>query len=89
MLVNKQVEEVYNKWKDVIILDSGSSITSFMNPDMVTQIEATRRPMIMKTNAGNKKLSLIRNVKIGKVWYNPTSLVNIFGLADMIKTDSE
>ena len=63
VLVNKQVEEIYNKWKDVIILDSGSSITSFMNPDMVMQIEATRRPMIMKTNAGNKKLSLIGNVK--------------------------
>ena len=38
----------------MIILDSGSSITSFMNPDMVMQIEATRRPMIMKTNDGNK-----------------------------------
>ena len=86
VLVNKQVEEVYNKWKDLIILDSGSSITSFMNPDMVTQIEAIRRPMIMKTNAGNKKLSLIGNVKeFGKVWYDPTSVVNIFGLADMIK----
>ena len=52
--MNKQVNEVYNKWKDVIILDSGSSITSFMNPDMVTKIKATRRPMIIKTNTGNK-----------------------------------
>ena len=43
-------------------------------------------PIIMKTNAGNKKLSLIGKVKeFGKVWYDPTSVVNIFGLADIVK----
>ena len=69
-------------------MDSGSSITSFMNPDMAAQIEATRRQMIMKINAGNK-ISLIGKVKeFGKVWYDPTSVVNIFGLADIVRIDS-
>ena len=41
-LVNKQTNDFINKWKDFIILDTGSTITSFMNPDLVTKIQATK-----------------------------------------------
>ena len=41
---------------------------------------SNKRPMIMKTNIGNKKLFLIRHVrKFGKVWYDPISVINILG----------
>ena len=40
----------------------------------------------MHTNTGSEKLILVGTVeKFGQVWYNPTSVVNIFGFVDMIK----
>ena len=62
-MVNNQHKDFINRWKDLIILDSGSTITSFMNPDLVTSIRTTHNPMGMCTNAGNKKLTLIGDVK--------------------------
>ena len=85
-MVNKQTNSLFNKWNDLILLDSGSTITTFMNPDLVTHIHTTKKPMGMHTNAGSKKLTLVGTVeKFGQVWYDPTSVVNIFGFADMIK----
>jgi hypothetical protein len=45
--------------KDVILLDTGSTLkATFMNPDLVTDIQATRTPVSMTTNTGTKKIEL-------------------------------
>lgn len=72
--------------KDVILLDSGSSIgATFMNPDLVTNIRVAKQPVMMHTNAGTKLIGLEGDVRgFGKVYYDPTDMANIFGLADMV-----
>ncbi|WP_427962039.1 hypothetical protein, partial [Acidithiobacillus sp.] len=72
--------------KDVILLDSGSSIgATFMNPDLVTDIKMAKQPINMTTNAGEKIIGLEGQVKgFGKVYYDPTMMANIFGLSEMV-----
>ncbi len=80
-----QEGKTHTHLKDVISLDSGLSIGAmFMNPNLVTEIKVAKRPILMSTNAGEKKISLEDHVKgFGKVFYDPTSMANIFGLAEM------
>ncbi len=56
--VHKQCSKHYNDFKDVILLDSGSSIGgTFMNPDLVTSIKMAKKPVMMTTNAEGRSLT--------------------------------
>jgi hypothetical protein len=70
---------------DVIILDTGSTIGgTFMNPDMVTGIKASRNPIEMTTNAGTKLLAMEGQVpNFGSIYYDPSLFGNIFGFAKL------
>ena len=85
MIVNQQSHTGINPLKDVIILDTGSSIhATFMNPDMVINIKRSKRPISMGTNAGSKVLTLEATLLgFGMVWYDPTHLANILGYKDL------
>ncbi|MGC9261855.1 MAG: hypothetical protein ACP5I8_17490, partial [Phycisphaerae bacterium] len=84
--VHKQCAAHHKGMKDVILLDSGSSIgATFMNPDLVTDIKMAKQPINMTTNAGEKLIGLEGQVKgFGKVYYDPTMMANIFGLSEMV-----
>ncbi|MGC8533006.1 MAG: hypothetical protein ACP5M1_13310, partial [Acidiphilium sp.] len=84
--VHKQCATHHKGMKDVILLDSGSSIAAtFMNPDLVTDIKMAQQPINLTTNAGEKIIGLEGQVKgFGKVYYNPTMMANIFGLSEMV-----
>ncbi|MGC9293591.1 MAG: hypothetical protein ACP5EP_12880, partial [Acidobacteriaceae bacterium] len=84
--VHKQCATHHKGMKDVILLDSGSSIgATFMNPDLVTDIKMAKQPINMTTNAGEKLIGLEGQVKgFGKVYYDPTMMANIFGLSEMV-----
>jgi hypothetical protein len=71
------------KFKDVILLDTGSSIgATFMNPNLVTGITASNEPIQMLTNAGTKIMDREAEVPgFGKVYYDPSLITNIFGFA--------
>jgi hypothetical protein len=86
-MVHKQSHTTkYGSLKDVIIIDSGSVMDTFMNPDFVTDIHVSKKPLLMSTNAGSKRINLEGNVmSYGKVYYDPDQLANIFGLASAIK----
>ena len=49
--------------KDIILLDCGSTVSTFMNPNLITDICVTEHPMGMKTNAGEITLMLKGMVK--------------------------
>ena len=69
----------------MILLDTGSTLTTFMNPELITNVRRSKYPMGMKTNAGSKRLMLKGDINdFGSVWYDPTSAVNIFGFAELI-----
>jgi hypothetical protein len=86
-MVHKQSHSTtYGSLKDVILIDSGSVMDTFMNPDFVTDIHISKKPLLMSTNAGSKRINLEGNVmSYGKVYYDPDQLANIFGLASAIK----
>ena len=72
-------------YKDVIILDTGSIIpAAFMNPDFVTNIQVSKNPITMQTNAVSRNIVL--KGKLGdqtKAIFEPSHIVNIFGFAHM------
>ena len=66
--------------KDVILLDTGSSIGgTFMNPELVTRIKSAKQPIQMTTNAGNKNIGLEgKDTGFGQVYFDSTQMANIF-----------
>jgi hypothetical protein len=71
--------------KDVILLDTGSTLkATFMNPNLVTDIQATRTPVSMTTNTGTKKIELEATIPgFGSTWYDPSQIAIIYGFSHM------
>jgi hypothetical protein len=71
--------------KDVIILDTGSTIGgTFMNPKLLSDITTTGKPLEMVTNAGPKRMFKTGVIEgFGKAWFNPTQVANIFGFSKL------
>jgi hypothetical protein len=70
---------------DVFILDTGSTIgATIMSPKMMSYIKTVAKPLIMVTNAGSKKLFEKGEINaFGEAWYDPETVVNIFGFAKL------
>ena len=74
----------FNQLKDKIILDNGSTMSIFGNPDLVTNIRDANTTLQMATNAGTQTTTQIADVPgYGTVWYDQRAIANIFGLKDM------
>jgi hypothetical protein len=70
---NQQSTNPFEHLKDVILLDTGSTLkATFMNPDLVTNMQATRTRVSMATNTGTKKIDLEATIPgFGSTWYDP------------------
>jgi len=90
-----EVSTSYEDLKDYIILDNGSTLSLFSNPELVSNIKKSDRQMLMATNAGTSINDTVAHVPgFGQVWFDPKAIANIFGFKDMkkkyrIKYDSE
>ena len=84
-MVNKQMEGKFSNLKNVILLDTGSTLqATIVNPGLVTYIITISNLVVMMTNAGTKLLTLESTVKgPGHVWYNPTQGYSIFVFSDL------
>ena len=72
-----------NNW---IILDSGSTVNQFSNPNIVQNIKEVDEEINPSTNAGvkinNQKAEVPQNLE---VYYDKEEITNILPLKDMIK----
>ena len=80
---SRMVEEYLN---NNIILDSGYSIDTFINPQLVININRSNQVLYLYTNVGSK----INQIKVivpdyGKVWYYYKAIANIFSLTYLVK----
>jgi hypothetical protein len=70
----------------MILFDTGSTLkATFMNPELVTGIQETNKPISMRTNAGSKKIELEATVPgFGSTWFDPNQIANICGFSHMV-----
>jgi len=71
--------------KDHILLDNGSTLSLFTNPDLVVNIRKADDRLQLATNTGVKINDEKADVpNFGEVWYDKDAIANIFGFADML-----
>jgi hypothetical protein len=77
---------LYSLKTSSIILDNGSTLSIFGNPDMVTNIRKSDITLELATNAGTRECNKIADVPgFGTVWFDERAIANIFGLSDLKK----
>lgn len=72
--------------REHILLDSGSSIDLFSNPNLVTNIRKSKQALFLSTNVGSKINKTQAKVPdYGTVWFDQDAIANIFALINLIK----
>jgi hypothetical protein len=75
-----------SRFRNWITLDNGSTLSLFSNPDLVEDIQTSRKTLVLATNAGvtqsNKEVTVLG---FGKVYFDKDAIVNIFRLSDLKK----
>ena len=73
-----------SRMKDSIILDNGSTLSIFGNPELVSNIRKSDVTLQLATNAGTQESNQVAEVPgYGQVWYDSRAIANIFGLSDL------
>ena len=71
--------------RENIILDNGSTLSIFSNPELVEGIRYSKEPLEMSTNAGKKLITKEANVPgFGTVKFDEEAIANIMGFADLV-----
>ena len=79
-------DDISSKIKDDIILDNGSTLSIFTNPELVEEIRKSKSTLEMATNAGMRLTNQQANIPgFGTVWYDEGAIVNIFSFAELVE----
>jgi hypothetical protein len=83
MVLNQEQIDV-RKSGGVILLDTGSTMSIFHEPNWVEDIKKSS-PIHMSTNAGVRSVNRKANVPgFGEVWFDDDAIANIFGFANLV-----
>ena len=78
-------KDISSKMKDDIILDNGSTLSIFANPELVEGIRKSKSTLEMATNTGTWLTNQEANVPgFGSVWYDEGAIANIFSFAELV-----
>ena len=78
-------KDISSKMKDDIILDNGSTLSIFANPELVEGIRQSKSTLKMATNTGMWLTNQEANVPgFGTVWYDEGAIANIFSFAELV-----
>jgi hypothetical protein len=73
--------------RDWILLDNQSTVKVFCNKELLVDVKATNRTMVIRCNAGVAQTNMIGRLPgyAGEVWYYPSGIANILSFADVAK----
>ena len=78
-------KDISSKMKDDIILNNGSTLSIFGNPELVEGIQKSKSTLEMATNAGMRLTNQEANVPgFGTIWYDEGAIANIFSFAELV-----
>ncbi len=84
---NQSEQQLFTNLKNVILMDSGSTLKSTIaNPDFLTNIRVSQNPINMATNIGSKAITLEGDMPgLGVTPFDETHMTNILGLSKNAK----
>ena len=78
-------KDISSKMKDDIILNNGSTLSIFVNPELVEGIRKSKSTLEMETKAGMRLTNQEANVPgFGTIWYNEGAIANIFSFTELV-----
>ena len=79
-------EDVKEHLNNGIVFDPGSTVDCFKNPDLVQDIQQTKKVVELKTNAGSKLNNGVAWLpNCGEVWFDKDALANTVSLKNVKK----
>ena len=79
---HNRVEGTEDK-NNIVILDSGSTVSLFKSRNLVTDIREADVKIELGTNVRSKTISKVGNVNgMGEVYFNENGIANIFAVKD-------
>ena len=79
-------KDISSKMKDDIILDNGSTLSLFANPELVEGIRKSKSTLEMATNAGTRLTNQEAKVPgFGTIWYDEGAIANIFSFTELVE----
>ncbi len=78
LFVQHKTKGVVNK--NYLLLDNQSSVDQIANPDLLTNIRKSQKPIVVHCNAGKMKTDLEGELGDMMVHHNPKSIANVLSL---------
>ena len=80
-LISKQIKYINLLWQ--IVLDTGSSISIFYNPDLLKQMGTTSKPLHLITNGGELRANRMEMYHDLQLWFNSDLITNILSFSSV------
>ena len=82
----EKLEETMENLKHWILIDSATTTSMGVNPEICTDIQAAENPTGIVSNGGELDLDFTANVNgVGRLPFNEDGITNLFGMNDLVE----